>query len=130
MGSLDLSVLGGHQLPSVTSDPVAEQEECPGTGLGFIPLHRLGWAVNPLRRWEKDIQQLQHLSMGSNFILVVPQGKVEKNSGGLTRNPKRLEKKFLVKFWVLKWLPTWKRSVDRNCYPFSCANVETPSASL
>lgn len=46
MGSLDLSVLGGHQLPSVTGDPIAEQEECPGTGPGFIALHRLGWAVN------------------------------------------------------------------------------------
>lgn len=46
MGSLDLSVLRGHQLPSVTGDPIAEQEECPGTGPGFIALHRLGWAVN------------------------------------------------------------------------------------
>lgn len=78
MGSLDLSVLGGHQLPSVTSDPIAEQEECPGTGLGFIALHRLGWAVNPPRGWEKDSQQLQYLSVGSNFVLVVLQGKAGK----------------------------------------------------
>lgn len=78
MGSLDLSVLGGCQLLSVTSDPAAEPEECPGTGLGFIALHRLGWAVNPPRRWEKDSQQLQCLSVGSDFILVVPQGKAEK----------------------------------------------------
>lgn len=80
MGSLDLSVLGGHQLPSVTSDPVAEQEECPGTGLGFIALHRLGWAVNPPWGWEKDSQQLQCLSVGSNFVLVVLQGKAGKKT--------------------------------------------------
>lgn len=53
------SVFGGYQLPSVTSDRAAQQEECPETGQGFMALHRLDWAVNCLRKCEKDSLQLQ-----------------------------------------------------------------------
>lgn len=87
MGSLDLSVLRGHQLPSVTSDPIAEQEECPGTGLGFMALHRLGWAVN-LRGGGKRTVSNCNISLWALILFWFYHRERLGKKGILTRNPK------------------------------------------